>query len=145
MNETKCYKTSRKHTIITVLGITALAFLMLVSIAGATQSTNFWFHKGRELMSSEKYNEAIKAYDKAIKINPHDSSSWYNKGNSLFNLNKYDDAIEAYNKAIEINPQNLYAWENKGFALSYLNKPYEAREAYNRAIEINPQIRSWEQ
>jgi hypothetical protein len=34
MDETKCYKPSRKHTIIKVLGITALALLMLVSIAG---------------------------------------------------------------------------------------------------------------
>ena len=40
MNEAKCDKASRKHTIITVLGITALALLMLVSIAGAAQSSN---------------------------------------------------------------------------------------------------------
>ena len=74
MNEAKCDKASRKQTIITALGITALALLMLVSIADAAQSTNVWPHKGSELMSSEKYNEAIKAYDKAIEINPQDSS-----------------------------------------------------------------------
>ena len=44
----------------------------LVGFVGATQSTNIWVHKGSELMSSEKYNEAIKAYDKAIKIDPQD-------------------------------------------------------------------------
>ena len=48
MNEAKCDKASRKHTIITVLGITALALLMLVSIAGAAQSSNVWFHKGSD-------------------------------------------------------------------------------------------------
>ncbi len=60
-----------------VLGITTLVLLMLVSIAGAAQSTNVWFHKGSGLMSSEKYNEAIKAYDKAIEINPKDLDAWY--------------------------------------------------------------------
>jgi hypothetical protein len=60
MNETKHDKASRKHTIITILGITALALLILVGVAGAAQSSNVWFHKGSELMSSEKYNEAIK-------------------------------------------------------------------------------------
>jgi len=37
MNETKCDKISRKHTILKVIGITALAFLILVSIADAAQ------------------------------------------------------------------------------------------------------------
>jgi len=76
---------------------------MPVSIAVA-QSTNVWFHKGSELMSSGKYNEAIKAYDKTIEINPQDSYAWYNKGFALSYLNEPDEAIKAYNKAIEINP-----------------------------------------
>jgi len=49
-----------------------LVFLILVSIFVTAKSTNVWLHKGSELMSSEKYNEAIKAYDKAIKIDPQD-------------------------------------------------------------------------
>ena len=76
MNEAKCDKASRKHTIITVLGIASMMLLMLVNIAGAAQSTNVWFHIGSELMSSEKYNESIKAYEKAIEINPQDSDAW---------------------------------------------------------------------
>ena len=66
-------KASRKHTIITALGITAMALLILVGIVGAAQSSNFWYHKGGELMSSEKYSEAINVYNKSIEINPHDS------------------------------------------------------------------------
>ena len=88
MKKAKCDKASRKHTSIKVLGITALELVMLVSIAGAAQSTNVWFQKGNELMSSEKYNEAIKAFDKAIEINPQDSAAWYNKAVTLNRLNK---------------------------------------------------------
>ena len=106
MKKAKCDNASRKHTIIIFLGITALGLLMLVSIASEAQSTNVWFHKGSELMSSEKYNEAIKAYEKAIEINPQDSEAWYNKGIALNHLNKSDEAIKAYEKAIEINPHN---------------------------------------
>ncbi len=72
MKKAKYDKASRKHTITTALGITAMARLILVGI-GAAQSSNVWFHKGGELMSSEKYSEAINAYNKAIEINPHDS------------------------------------------------------------------------
>ena len=104
MNEDKCDKASRKHTIITVLGIASMILLILVNIAGAAQSTNVWFHKGSELMNLGKYNEAIKAYDKAIEINPQDSDAWYNKGLDLEQLSKSDESIKAYEKAIEINP-----------------------------------------
>ena len=41
-------KASRRHTFIAVLGSTVLAFLMLVSIAGATQNSINWFDKGLE-------------------------------------------------------------------------------------------------
>jgi hypothetical protein len=40
MNEAKCNKASRNHTIITVLGITPLVLLMLVSIASSAQSSH---------------------------------------------------------------------------------------------------------
>ena len=62
-------------------------------------------NKGNALNNLNKYDEAIKAYDKAIEINPQNSMAWYNKGNVFTNLNKYDEAIKAYDKAIEINPQ----------------------------------------
>ena len=39
-------KASRRHTIITALGITVLAFLILVSIAGATQDPMVRNNKG---------------------------------------------------------------------------------------------------
>ena len=107
-------KASRKHTIIMVLGITTMVLLMLVSIASVVQSTNVLVHKGSELMSSEKYIDAIKAYDKAIEINPPDSNAWTNKGLALDNLNKHEEAIKTYEKAIEINPDNSDAWTNKG-------------------------------
>ena len=59
----------------------------------------------------------MKAFDKAIEINPQNSNAWNNKGVALGNLNKYDEAMKAFDKAIEINPQDSDAWNNKGVAL----------------------------
>jgi tetratricopeptide (TPR) repeat protein len=33
-----------------------------------------------------RFDEAIKAYDKAIEINPQNSGAWFNKGYDLDNL-----------------------------------------------------------
>ncbi len=60
-------KASRRHTSIAVLGSTVLAFLMLMSIAGATQNSINWFDKGLE-------NE-IKPSEKAIELNPQNSTA----------------------------------------------------------------------
>ena len=132
-------KANRKYTVFMVLGIIVLEFLVLVSIAGAVQSTNIWFHKGSELMNSEKYDEAIKAYDVAIEINPHDSKAWYYKGVALSELGMPDEALKAYDKVIKINPNNSDAWTNKGLTLTTSGKYDEAIKAYDKAIEINPQ------
>ncbi len=141
MNEAKCDKASKKHTIITVLGIASMMLLILVNIAGAAQSSNAWVQEGRMLTDSGKYNEAIAAYDKAIGINPQDSLAWNGKGIVLDELGKFDEAIKAYNKAIEIDPQYFEAWINKGVGLVNLNKYDEAKASYEKEIKINP---SWE-
>ena len=110
MNEAKCDKASRKHTIITVLGIASMMLLMLVNIAGAVQSSNAWVQEGRMLTNSGKYNEAIMAYNKAIEIDPQYFEAWTNKEVDLVNLNKYDEATASYENGIKINP----FWEGKG-------------------------------
>jgi tetratricopeptide (TPR) repeat protein len=141
MNETKYYKASRKHKNIKILGITALALLMLVSIAGVARFANSkdWNKEGVDLNSLGKYDEAIEAFDKAIEIDPHSSLAWYNKGNALYSLNKLDGAVKAYDKSIEINPKYPMAWNNKGVVLDNLNKHEEAIKAFDKAIEIDPQ------
>ena len=134
-----CEKVSRKYTIMTVLGITVLVFLMLVSSSGCVSFLGISNSGSNNGPILNKSDEALKAHDKAIEINPHDWSAWYGKGNSLKELGNYDEALKAYDKAIEINPQNTDTWNNKGDVLTKLNKSDEALKAFDKAIEINPQ------
>ena len=96
---------SRSHTLIKALGITLLAFLILVSIAGAMPLADILNAGSNNVSNLNKSNEAIKSYDKtnnsdealkaldqAIEINPPDSNAWVYKGNVLSDLNKFDEA-----------------------------------------------------
>lgn len=94
---------------------------------------------GLALYNKGKYDDAIKAFDKAIELNPQLADAWNNKGVSLKAQNKYDEAIVASDKAIELNPRLAKAWFNKGLALGYQGKYDEAIQAYNRSIEIDPE------
>ncbi len=130
---------SQRHTITMALGITVLVFLMLVSISGCVSFSGIPNSGSNNGSILNKSDEALKAYDKAIEINPQNTDSWNNKGDVLTKLNKSDEALKAFDKAIEINPQNADAWNNKGVALGNLNKYEDAMVAFDKSIEINPQ------
>jgi tetratricopeptide (TPR) repeat protein len=96
-----------------------------------------WFKKGNTLFKLNRYDEAIRAYDKSIELKPDDDLSWYNKGNALFNLNRYDEAIRAYDKSIELKPDDDLSWFKKGNTLFKLNRYDEAIRTYKRSLELN--------
>jgi len=90
-------------------------------------------------MAQRKSKKALKNYEKAIEVNPKDSSTWYNKGLALYEIKNFEEAIKAYDKVTEINPQNSNAWYNKGLAFYEIKNFEEAIKAYDKVIEINPQ------
>jgi len=132
-----------------------------------TKSFLDWYNEANALYSQGKFDEAIKAYDNAIEINPQYEDAWFYKGDAFYRLSKFDEAIQAFNKItnpeieevaeaasidvldpqlegkLEENRQNrqkkLYlAWYLKGDALRYQEKDYEAVQAYDEAIRLDP-------
>ncbi|WP_243903063.1 tetratricopeptide repeat-containing S1 family peptidase [Aetokthonos hydrillicola] len=101
-----------------------------------------FFNKGNSLFDSQRYEEAIAAYDKAIAIKPDYAYAWNNRGNALGELKRYEEAIAAYDKAIAIKPDYADAWYNRGVALGELKRYEEAIAAYDKAIAIKPDYAS---
>ena len=137
---------NRRHPLTKALAITLLLSLILANVASAvddpsgtnSQNSVSWNQKGVILAASGRLDEAITAYDRAIKINPYNSAGWYNRGNALQKLGKYDEALNSYAKAIEINPQYSHAWNNAGHVLKKMSKYDEAKKAYDKTIESDP-------
>lgn len=94
--------------------------------------------KGTALFYETSYNEALDAYDQAIKLKPDEPDAWTGKGSTLGQLQYPKEALAAYEKAIELKPDNLVAWLGKGIALEKLQRPEEAIAAYDKAIELKP-------
>ena len=83
--------------------------------------------------------EALKAYDKAIELNPKDAYAWLGKGIALLELGRYEEALEAYDMMVELNPKDAAAWVGRGTALLGLGRREEALKACDKVVELNPE------
>ena len=100
-----------------------------------SENADTWLKKGRVLRDLNEFEEAIEAFDQAIKINPNNAETWYEKGQSLWDRGKFEEAVVAFDHAIKIDPNNFYVYDSKAWILRYeLNRQEESIEVYDQAI-----------
>ena len=78
-----------------------------VIVPNTNAKADIWIERGGQLWRLFRFEEAIKAFDEAIKQNDPDNVylAWYGKGLALGALDKYQPAIEALQQAINTLPK----------------------------------------
>jgi tetratricopeptide (TPR) repeat protein len=102
--------------------------------------------KGDIFSAEEKYKDAIKAYDSAIKINNANAEYYYNRGkmhyfaadNALFLKGGFEKAIADFSKSIELDPNDSDCYMWRGYACHKAGKFSLAIKDYNEAKRLNP-------
>ncbi len=94
-----------------------------------------WNNKGVVLSKLGRHEEAIKALEKAIEINPQNDRAWFGKAVVLGELEKYEDAIKAYDKAIEIKPQDALTYSNLAEVFFDLGNLKDASQRVEQALD----------
>lgn len=111
---------------------------------GDKMNAEEWFNQGVALGKEDKWEDALKAFEKAIEIDSRYAWAWNNKGVALDRLGRYNEALKAFEKVIEIDPQDAKTWFNKGAILWRLGEHGDALKALQKTIEIDPQdARAW--
>lgn len=100
-----------------------------------------YYNEGTNLLHNGKYQEAIEAFDKAIKIAPGFVWAYDNKGVALGKMNRLHEAIQAFDDAIRYNPNFIKSYSGKALALNKLSAYDEALKVIDLVInhgQVNP-------
>jgi tetratricopeptide (TPR) repeat protein len=57
---------------------------------------------GVDLFDQGCFEDAIKCFDEAIRLNPKDELLWYHKGLSLHYLENYVESVKCFDEAISL-------------------------------------------
>jgi tetratricopeptide (TPR) repeat protein len=88
----------------------------------------------------QRFKEAGKNFERAIKANQNFPEAYNNLGVIHYERRKYGASIKQYKKALAIQPDSASFYSNLG-ASYFARKDFEhATEAYSKAVQIDPEI-----
>ena len=86
----------------------------------------------------DKYEQALKQVESALRCKSDLAEAWYNKGVVLLMLARHKEAQPCFDEALRYKPNFTEAWYNKGVALGNLNRHEEALTCFDEALDYNP-------
>ena len=99
----------------------------------------FWFEYGLRYDIEGKWQLAVKAYRKALQLDPTLADCWNNLATIYYRVGKKKKAIRYYLNALKINSSYKLAYYNLGNIFEELKKLRPAVKMYLRAIELDPE------
>jgi tetratricopeptide (TPR) repeat protein len=96
------------------------------------------FLKANKFLDDKKYEEAVAAYQEAIKLSPVNWGYYFNLGLAYKKLDQREDAVASFHRAVELNPDSFSANKEMGEALGRAGAFEEARPFFEKAVALSP-------
>ena len=116
-------------------GALAAADSLLERHRGDTEALNL---RGIALRRLSRPDEAVAAYEEALRRRPRHAPLHYNLAIALDHTDERNRAAAAYQRAIELDPRHVLALSNLARLLSSRGDPARAIECADRALELAP-------
>ena len=108
------------------------------SLVDADYNKKKLFKKGIKLMADERLDDAARAFEQVLRIDPDNVEALIKLGYSRFHLEDYSDALKVYDKILDIDVTNAETWNLKAL-VHYEQKKYsKALDSVEKAIESEP-------
>lgn len=112
------------------------AFLTEITLRPRAGSYHF---VGNSYRFTDKFEEALKAYHDALRLNPEYKRVFVDLGHTYNGLGRHAEAIEAYRKAIKAYPDDVNARVSLGLTLLRQGDAQAALEQYQIIEKLDPQ------
>ena len=98
-----------------------------------------WVNKGAAHAELEEYDQAIGAYEEALRIDDsseHAATAETNLAYALWEFGRTEQALEHAERAVETDPRFAEAWYNRGFMLVERGLAEDAVTCFDNAIRL---------
>ena len=103
------------------------------------ENSGGWITLGNALMDSQRYGEAVDAYQAALKLDPNNVNVRVDMGICYRRTGKSGEAAEEFRKGITIDPNHPNAHRNLGVVLAYdLDKREEGIREFETYLRLMP-------
>ena len=117
-----------------------IATVLPSGIACGQEQADLCVKQGDAHIEAGEYDQAIVAYDEAIRLNPRSVGSYYGRGNAHLAQREYNLAIADYEAAIRLDPEFALAHNNRGLAYAEVGQHDQAMTDYDAAIRLDPEF-----
>lgn len=136
------YLNSISAIVLFVLGALFAALITtlggFIAVRAITKYVNALNDKGIALDEIGKHEEAIKAYDRALKLDTNNIEALFNKGETLGIIGKHEEAIKYFNIILKIDPDDAETLYEKGVNLKKLGEHEQAIKYFDKALQLDP-------
>lgn len=103
-----------------------------------------WYSRGNRLYGMGRFEEAIRCFDRALRIHPRFARAWAGRGLASNALRQYQDAIRSYDESLRLDPRDPAVWHDKGNSLCAIGRLEGALNCFNEALIRDPRdARAW--
>jgi TolB-like protein len=113
------------------------------AVALNPNSSRVWEQRGWTYILAGQPEEAIRSFERVIRLNPLDRlfSTFAGMSVAFIGLGRFDEAVAAAKKAVRQNPLFPFSYRCLASALAHLGREAEAREAVAGLLELDPDFR----
>ena len=104
-----------------------LLILLLLSGVSPAQSVQGYIDQGITNSQAGHYDQALQAFDQALKLKPNDPALITYKGIVYYAKGNNAKALQLFNEAIKLNPNFARAYYQRGMV-------YQSQEKYKQAV-----------
>lgn len=101
-------------------------------------SVKEYLAKAEKLVEADKFDEALKLIDKALKVEPKNEPVLLLRADVFIKMNRADDAIKAYDKLIAMFPDKPDYEVGKMFLAGKMRRWEEALKLWDKSIQLHP-------